>query len=63
MIYRLKEPIFEKCSKEINKNDMKFSWKFDMFNQKPCRGMIGCHILESRVNFFTNNKRVSLFQC
>ena len=25
-----------------------FRWKFNMVRRKPCRGMIGCHSLESR---------------
>ena len=52
VIFRLREPIFEKCKSKIQKSI--FSWKFQMTQDKPCRGMIGCHILENKSNASVN---------
>ena len=40
----MREPIFEKCKGKLE--DVEFTWKFEMINNKPCRGMIGCHRLD-----------------
>ena len=58
VVFRLKEPLFEQCRGRMNVTS--FSWRFNMIRSEPCRGLIGCHNIESRFDPLTK-KQVSLF--
>ena len=57
VVFRLKEPLFEQCRGRMNVTS--FSWRFNMIRSEPCRGLIGCHNIESRFDPLTK-KQVSL---
>ena len=54
VVFRLREPIYEKCKGKLS--SAIFRWKFNMIRKKPCRGMIGCHNLESRYDKVTKQR-------
>ena len=54
VVFRLREPIYDKCKGKLS--SASFRWKFNMVRRKPCRGMIGCHSLESRYDYETGQQ-------
>ena len=54
VVFRLREPIYDKCKGKLS--SAIFRWKFNMIRKKPCRGLIGCHNLESRYDNVTKKQ-------
>ncbi len=56
VVFRLREPIYQSCKNDHDSVIRDFKWEFRKIPRNPCRAIVGCHALESRVDPVLSSK-------